>query len=285
MYKSLRVFLGVLMEEFEAEIPIDCLCCTSSSLVAGGYLFNEGVRSGKIYFYGLEGMNIESELATSGTLDIKINEQTLYSANSSDVSAVHLASGSVVRMDTAYVNTCVEICDSNVFASDVEGGVGVYDNGMRFLKAIKVSEAPIWVLKASGKELICGSEDGMLRFIDTRTFSERHRMKRASGITSMYECPEYLYVGSYDECIEIIDKRKYEAVRKVVIGGGVWRICREGGAFYLSCMYEGLKICDDELNVVERFPTNSIAYGLTVKDSKVFFTSFYDRKIYKLERP
>ncbi|AFN83272.1 hypothetical protein EROM_070210 [Encephalitozoon romaleae SJ-2008] len=272
------------MEAFEADIPIDCLCCTSSALVAGGYLFNEGVRSGKIYFYSLESMNIEDEFTTSGTLDIKVSEQTLYSANSSDISAIHLGSRSTIKMETAHINTYVEVYGSNVFVFDVGGRVNVYSKEMTSAKVIKAGDAPIWALKASDKELICGSEDGMLRFVDTRTFSEHHTMKRTSGITSMYEYLEYLYVGSYDECIEIIDKRKYEIIKKVRVGGGIWRICKEGEMFYLSCMYEGLKVCDCDLNVMEKFPTNSIAYGLTVKDSKVFFTSFYDKKIYKFER-
>lgn len=272
------------MEVFETDVPMDCLCCTSSALVAGGYLFNEGVRSGKICFYSLESMGIEGEFTTSGTLDIKINEQTLYSANSSDVSAIHLGSESTTKIATAHINTYVEVYGNGVFVSDVGGRINVYDREMTSAKVIKAGNAPIWVLKASDKELTCGSEDGILRFMDIRTFSEHHRVKRTSGITSIYECLEYLYVGSYDECIEIIDKRKYEIIKKVRVGGGIWRICKEGEMFYLSCMYEGLKICDRDLNVIEKFPTNSIAYGLTVKDSKVFFTSFYDKKIYKLER-
>ncbi|ADM11786.1 uncharacterized protein Eint_070220 [Encephalitozoon intestinalis ATCC 50506] len=270
------------MEEFEAQIPIDCLCCTSSALIAGGYLFHEETRSGKIYFYDLESMEIQDEFETSGTLDIKINAQTLYSANSRDVSAINIGSKSIIKTDTRDINTYLEINGDEVFVSDIGGRVSVYDKDITVRKVVKLGEAPIWVLKGRCKELMCGSEDGELRFVDMRTWSEHHRMKRASGVISIYEHLEYLYVGSYDEHIEIVDKRMYEVVRKVKVGGGVWRIFEKDKTFFLSCMYEGLKVCDGDLNIVKEFPTNSIAYGLASSDKELFFTSFYDKKICKL---
>ncbi|CAD25560.1 hypothetical protein [Encephalitozoon cuniculi GB-M1] len=270
------------MEEFEAPTPIDCLCHTPSVLAAGGYLFDEGVRSGKIHLYSLESMKMLEEFETSGTLDIKIRGQILYSANSGDVSAVHLNGLSSVKINTVDINTYIELVGDKVFVSDVRGRISVYGTEMVLLKTVEVAEAPIWVLKASDKELMYGSEDGSLSFMDIRTWSEHHKMKRASGVTSIYESDEYVYVGAYDECIEVVDKRMYKPVKKAKIGGGVWRICRAKEIFYLSCMYEGVKICDSELKVLKRFPTDSIAYGLTVTSDRVFFASFYDKKIYRL---
>lgn len=268
------------MEEFEAGMPIDSLCHKGSVLVAGGYVLDEGRRSGRVYLYDLESMGELGSIETSGTLDTKVSGDTVYLANSRDVAGMHLGSMETARVGTGDINTYVGVADGMVLVADVGGRIGMYSKEMRHLKDVQAAEAPIWVVEAMGSSVVYGSEDGEVRFVDVRGWSEQSRMSRGSGVTSIYEEGQYVYIGSYDEHVEVVDRRMYEVVRRVQVGGGVWRICGGRQGLYMSCMYEGMKVCNRDLEVVERYATGSIAYGLAVTEHKVFFTSFYDRKIY-----
>lgn len=269
-----------MMEAVETEMPVDCLVCVSSSVVAGGYLFEDGTRTGKTYVYSQEDMSVREEFQTSGTLDIKARGDVLYLANGSDVSSVGLDSNSVCRVDTADVNTYISLGDNRVFVSDVGGSVCVYDGELRVVDSIRVSDSAVWVSEICDKELVSGSEDGGVWFIDTRTMKRYHEMRRESGITSLYRDGDYLLVGSYDEHVEVVDSRCVGVVSRTRVGGGVWRIARRGERFYMACMYEGLKVCDRSLGVLENHLAGSLVYGMSLGEDRLFFASFYDKKIH-----
>lgn len=265
---------------FESEMPIGCLACTSSFLIAGGYSFDCGLRTGKVYLYGKDDMKIRRELPTSGTLDIKVSNDVFYLANSEDIACVSLRNGNSIERGTTGFNTYISLGNDQVFVSDIGGNVKIYDGELNAVETVKAADDPVWVSEIYGKELVSGCEAGSLSFIDTRIGRKHQMMKRECGITSIYMGDGYLYVGSYDEHVEMIDMRNYGIVKRTRIGGGVWKIASRDARFYLSCMYEGMKMCDSNLDVLERYDTESIVYGLALSGDKLFFTSFYDKKIY-----
>lgn len=273
------------MRTFETEMPIDCLVSSSQGLAAGGYSLADGKRTGKIYFYG-EDMRIKGEVETSGTLDMKVGNEVLYAANSRDVCMVALCDGGTATVQTDCINTYVSLADGSVVVSGLDGVVRVFDESLRSMDSIRIGDSPVWVSEVFGGELVSGSEDGSMCFVDVRSGRRHGEMQRGSGITSLHMENDCLYVGSYDEHIEVVDRRNLCVIRKVHVGGGVWRILRIGERFYVACVYEGMKVLNASLDVVEEHKTESIVYALAAarfrmeETDAVLFASFYDRKVH-----
>ncbi|KAH9411901.1 hypothetical protein HK407_02g03460 [Ordospora pajunii] len=272
------------MKSFDSVMPIDCLCITSDVLVAGGYLFTEECRSGGVYLYDLESMHIRNVFGTTGVLDCKVNGEMVFFAGCEEFGTVCLSNSVVDRICTPAINTYVCVDANSVFLCDVLGHVRQFEGyGLVSSGDFAIGEEPIWVVEAYGDGIACGSEDGMLRFVDTRSWTVHQQMKRKSGVTSIYHAGNYAYVGSYDEHIEIVDRRKYDVIRRIYVGGGVWRICYSDGMHFVACMHEGLKVYGDDFSLLKHYATESIAYGLALSHDVIAFTSFYDKKIHKIE--
>ncbi|KAM0671484.1 Diphthine methyltransferase [Ordospora colligata] len=272
------------MKSFDSIMPIDCLCIVDDILIAGGYQFTEASRSGGVYLYDIYSMQIKNEFETTGILDCKKNEEMVFFAGCEEFGAICLKNSAIDKICTPAINTYVCVNSSSVFVCDIMGHIRQFEGyGLVNSRDTIIGEEPIWVVEAYGDSIACGSEDGMLRFIDTRSWSVHQEIKRKSGVTSIYHTENYTYVGSYDEHIEIVDRRKYDIIERKYVGGGVWRICYFDGKYFVACMYEGLKVYGDDFSLLKHYATESIAYGLALSHDMVAFASFYDKKIHKIE--
>jgi diphthine methyl ester acylhydrolase len=267
------------MRTHETGMPIDSLAHGSGVLVAGGYRMEDGVRSGKVFFYDKENV-VQHEVPSSGTLDVKTDGGCVYLANSRDVGVVDLKSRAHAQRATESINTYISIGEGFIAVSNTGGEVSLYGRELEPVRKARVSADPVWVVEAYGREMVSGCEGGSLSFSDARAEGIHRILQRGCGITSVYAMDEYLYVGSYDESIEVLDKRMYGVVRRARVGGGVWRILSAEGHFYVACMHEGAKVFDMDFNLLQRHPTASMVYAMIVHERSLIFTSFYDQKLY-----
>jgi diphthine methyl ester acylhydrolase len=263
----------------DTKVPIDSLASSNEFLIAGGYQIEEGVRSGKVSFYG-RGDSINHELETSGTLDVEVSSGCVYLANSEDVGVVELQSKTHIQRTTESINTYVSAGSDFIAISSLDGSIYLYGKELELMEKMTVSVNPVWVTEVYEGQIVSGCEGGSLSFSDARTGRIHRVLQRGCGVTSIHAMNEYLYVGSYDECIEVIDRRTHKVVSRACIGGGVWRILSIGGCFYVACMYEGLKVFSEDFKILRRYYTASIVYAVAVHGCELAFASFYDQKLY-----
>ena len=150
-----------------------------------------------------------------------------------------------------------------------------------------------WVcefLLESDTTLLSGGDDSRLKMWDIRSGQKSvASYKFDLGVTSVFfPNSEQVYVGSYDDCVHVLDVRKLGSeLCSVNMGGGVWRFRSHEGRSEVSAalMYGGVSVWDTSnwVRRCERKPEGSLAYGLASfkRGSRFFsaFSFFYDRRL------
>ncbi|EPR79362.1 hypothetical protein SLOPH_1743, partial [Spraguea lophii 42_110] len=60
-----------------------------------------------------------------------------------------------------------------------------------------------------------------------------------------------------------------------------WRIKKYKDCFAIASMYDGVKIINNK-NIIKEYKTESMAYGIEIVDDILFYSSFYDKKIFRV---
>lgn len=258
---------------------VDVIVSYNNKRYTGSYEINDGKRTGTIEMF-TNSMDSIRSCITSGTFDIKIHSEYLYACTSNSIIKYDLFLKEIKKSETEYLNTFVSIHQNNLFVCTSIGSIDVYDQDLNLEYSINVSNDILWTNVFYNSYLVCGGEDSILYFVDLNTKDCHKSLQFDQGVTSLLVCDDTLLMGSYDEHIyKIIN---FEIISKHFIGGGVWRIKIFKEMYYISCMYEGIKILTSDFDLLHFFDKGGLVYGMDVFDDVLLMAVFYAKKIYKL---
>jgi len=260
---------------------VDCILESDRGIILCSYSCEDGVRKGKIEHIDVVTMNVIEEISTSGTLDAFYHSGILYAANSQDITA-YKDFKPLNKIETNALNTFVSHGD-NVYVSNILGEISIFDFDLCLITKIHVSKEPIWIVRQYKNYLFFGDESGVCYRYDLDRKEHIVIGDKRKGIIEIFFNENTLLVGSYDNNLEIydIDSLKLLETKKNV--GSLWRIRKYLGFFICACIYDGLKIFDKNFSLLYSYKTDSLCYGLCLKSNFVFFSSFYEKKIFWFE--
>lgn len=259
---------------------VDSICEDSSHIILGSYAYENGERKGAVQFLNKDSRLIELEMGTSGTLDMATSNEMLYAANSSTVE-LYVDLKLKKEYKTAGINTRLDISEF-ITVADTAGRISFYDLELNFKGDCQVSNDTVWAVNTINGRVYIGTEDGTALIYENKTNTVQKIAKRKAGIIDIMELNGLICMSSYDSAIECWDPRTGHVERSFKDVGSVWRMQRRDNQIYSACMYDGFKVFDLEFNKIKEYATNSICYGLAVRDKEVVWSSFYDKTLYFL---
>lgn len=258
------------MERFEANNEIASIIIKDDKIIYGTYHLENNVRSGAIYIYN------EFLTDTSGTFQITKYNKSLITANSQDIMKID---NIIHKIETPHMNTCL-IIDNLLYSTQSNGNISIYNYNLEKQEEYIICKNHIlWCAEKVDNYLLCGCDCGNFIIYDIRT-KNRQAIKRESGIISIYKWNGKIYVGSYDGFLfvydlgfNIISKNKF---------GNVWKMINAGNYLATACMYDGVKIVNDNFDIIKKYDVKSIAYGLDIERDIMVFSDFYEKCYYKV---
>ncbi|KAM0676170.1 hypothetical protein GVAV_000133 [Gurleya vavrai] len=175
-------------------------------------------------------------------------------------------------------NICINL--DVIAVSQEDGNVTLYTLELIKIVEINFCDHILWAVNLHKNFLFVGCDCGMFFVYDLEIKEISKKVKRSSGVTSIFIKNDKIYVGGYDENIFVYDLNSFEEKRKIFIGGGVYKIIGIKNGFGIGCMYEGIKIYDSDFELIQNYKTESIAYAIDYTNEKIAFASFYDKKLY-----
>ncbi|KAF9763280.1 Diphthine methyltransferase [Nosema granulosis] len=275
------------MKIYNLNENVDVIVSYEDAVYFGSYDLEEGNKYGKIIKIRTKDLverdppdlEIDTSTPTTGTFDIIIWGSSLVSANTKDISLYDKDLNLLQNTHTTSYNTFLASDGDFLFVSDGDGYITVYNDNLEKTICSKVSSDTLWVVGVHDGCVYCGGEEGVLYILKKSNLSVIDTINTGCGITSLYFEDGFFLLGSYDEHIYHIEY-DLKIIKKTKIGGGVWRIIKKEHQYVLSCMYEGVKIVDSDLNILSTLETGPLIYSLALIDDYVVFNTFYDRKLY-----
>lgn len=262
---------------------ISTLLFHKDRIYAGGYEY-DNVRHGNIEVYDKD-LCLLMAADTQGTLDIKIFDTFIYVSTSTSIIKYNLNLEKLFEYKTGYMNTFMVIYESFIYVCTAKGTIDVYTLSLNLLYSIKVSNDILWTCAVQNNTIYCGGECGTLFCIKNKQIV--YKIKFTQGITCITIYTDCLLVGSYDEHIYKI--KQDNIVNKYFIGGGIWRVKQYKDLFFISCMYEGIKIINKKFDKILYQTTNNtvsmpediskLVYALDTNENSVIYATFYEKKI------
>ncbi|WUR03132.1 WD40 repeat domain-containing protein [Vairimorpha necatrix] len=265
----------VLVKSFPTSSCVGVILIHQDKIFTGSYDYSSSSRFGNIQLYSSD-MSLIRTQETSGILDLKIHSSFLYAATSNSLLKFNLSLDLLKEVSTPHMNTFIyiNISSSRLYICTSNGSITVYSPDLVFLYSLQVSNDILWTCTLYNSLLLCGGECSTLFFIKDKEVIKK--MKFEQGICSLLVERDIVMVGSYDEHVykifidRIIEKKK--------IGGGIWRIIKKNEKFYMSCMYEGIKILGEK-----NYSKGELVYGIDVNEEYIIYSSFYNKVIYKIK--
>ncbi|KAK6089961.1 hypothetical protein P3W45_001007 [Vairimorpha bombi] len=258
---------------------VDVIIYHDNKVYTGSYEINDGMRTGTIEMF-TNSMDLIRSCITSGTFDIKIHSKSLYACTSNSIIKYDLLLNEISKQETDFLNTFVSIHENYLFVCTSKGSIDVYNQDLNFEYSFSISSDILWTNIFYKSFLVCGGEDSILYFVDLKSKSIHKSLQFDQGVTSLAVCDKILLMGSYDEHIYKINN--FEILSRHFIGGGVWRIKIFKELYYISCMYEGVKVLTSNFDLLHVFDIGDLVYGMDVFDDVLLIAVFYSKKIYKL---
>lgn len=268
------------MKSYKLSENVDVIVSLKEYLFLGSYDLRDGGKSGTIRKVEFSDTLQEiKSVMTSGTFDLKIRGNNILAANSKDVTIFDEDLKVVRSTSTGTYNTFITQNESFIIISDGDGDITVYNKELEKTKQLRVSQDTLWVVEIHKDLIYCGGEDGILYILDLQDMSVKESIQIGCGITSLYFDDNFFLVGSYDENIYKFSY-DFKILQTSKIGGGVWRILKKESNYVVSCMYDGVKILNDQFKQLETYEKGPLIYSLALVSGAIIFNSFYDRKLY-----
>lgn len=269
------------MKCFDLKENVDVIISLNEYFFLGSYDLKDGEKKGSIRKLRLSNLDLQdtSSVMTSGTFDLKARGSNILSANTKDITIYDKDLKVIKYIPTDTYNTFISQNDSLICISDGDGYVTFYDENFDIISKLKISKDILWVVEVHGDYVYCGGEDGVLYIIDLKTYSLQNTLLIGCGITSLYFENDFFLLGSYDENIYKISY-DLEIKQTTKVGGGVWRIRKKEENHVVSCMYDGVKILNGELQVLKTYEKVPLIYSLALYNDFIIFNSFYEKKLY-----
>lgn len=264
------------------ELPVDCILAIDEEIAICSYSLCNGIRKGKIQIIDPTDMMVRKEVSTSGTLDAIYSDGILYTANSQDITSY---SNLKIKkqLKTEAINTYIHR-DDNIYVANTNGEILVLDYELTLLNKINITKNPIWIIKKFENYLFFGDEAGFCYRYDLENNICCCFGDQRDGIIYIFFENDNVIISSYDSQIYIFNVFTLELneIKKNV--GALWRIHKYENHFYCSAIYDGLKIFDQKFNLIRSYKTESICYAIFLNLNKIFFSSFYDCKVFLAEK-
>lgn len=269
-----------MIKKYPVNSQIDTICIHNNLIFTGSYKIENEIRSGSIEIYNLD-FELKNYTYTSGTFDIKILNDFLYVALSNSVSKFNLNLDLIVLNSTPHLNTSIHITDK-VYVTTSIGSIEAYDLNLNKLFNIIISNDILWSVTVYKNLLYCGGEDLSLYCIDLKNNNIIKKIKFEHGITCFF-IEDGLYIGNYGDHIY---KYNFDLTCcvKYFIGSSSWKIVKYNSQYFISCMYDGVKIFNDLFELCHKYEVGDLIYGIDVCDSGIFFAQFYEKIIFKLTK-
>ncbi|EOB14488.1 hypothetical protein NBO_27g0045 [Nosema bombycis CQ1] len=271
---------------FNLKNNVDTIISLGDHVYLGSYDLLDNEKSGTIhkikysaFFERGNNLVYQKSVRTTGTFDLNNFGTLIVAANSKDLTLFDEDLNEIKKIRTKTFNTKISIKDNLIVVSNGLGNINIYDKELDLIKNLKLSEDILWIVEAHDKFVYCGGEDCNLYVLNIDDLSIKYQIKFNEGITSLCFENDHFLVGSYDQNIYKINYNG-QIFNKKYIGGGVWRIEKMGADYVVSCMYEGCKILDNQLDVIKTYQSEPLIYSLAVINGKIFFNSFYERVLY-----
>lgn len=260
------------MNRIVTEQEVSSIIFSNDDIIFGTYHLENEMKTGQIY------KNNHLICETSGTFQIIETGNSIYSVNNKDIMKI---SEKVLKIDTDNINTSI-YNDVNIFISQSGGSILILDQNFNIQKNIKLcSDHIIWIVKKYDDFLLAGCDCG--NFIIYNLKNETKKIiKRNSGVISIHKKNNYFLVGSYDGFLNIYNN-DFEEVNKLPLGN-VWRIIDIEDNLGLACMYDGVKLIDQNYEIIKTFETKNIAYGIDYDKNRLVFSDFYEKCYYSIEK-
>ncbi len=261
--------------------PVDSIIDCDDYIAICSYNYIDGKRNGLVQLINKNTKEITAEFPTSGTFCGAYKDGKIYTADSNHIS-MFTKNKMIKKLPSTEINTYIEL-DDNILVTDIKGYLNFYDYDLNFIKNLKISDDPLWVCKTIKGKVYIGCENGYAYVYDLKNHTIKNFGEKRYGILYFLEDKGRLYVTSYDDNIVVYEIETLKEISTIKKIGSVWNLIKKNEKFYCACMYDGLKIYDNNWSLLDHYPTNSICYGLCLDENYVYWSSFYDRCIfYKL---
>lgn len=258
--------------------PIDCIVETDNAMVLCSYEHSNGDREGKLQFVDKDTMEVKFEVPTSGTLHALYQDGRVYCADSRAIVALQ-DRRVIARLETESLSTYVSGGD-HIYVANTSGEIRVLDADLRLVERINVSSEPVWVAKQFRSYLYLGDESGCCYRFSRDSGTHAQIGKKRLGILDIFFDNESILISSYDNNLEIYCLNTLELRETKKQTGSLWKIEKVGNVFVCACTYEGMKVFDEDFNLLRTYRTSSICYGLCIASGRVFWSSFYDNTVF-----
>jgi WD40 repeat protein len=216
----------------------------------------------------------------AGVLDTKLINHNLISC-CSDGSLIY-CNNQKISSRLQVSPSCLSYLDwnsQNIFISGLDGNLHIVDLATQKISSFKLNPYEIWFVSCTQNEIYVPLSIGKILIRDMRTdLCENVLQVHDEEISSILINDDFVYTGSFDGKICVTDRRMMKIIRKIQVGGGVWRMCLRGDGIITANMDEGFKFTTPRNQQV--IPTASLAYSLThYTENQYLGCSFYDSKL------
>ncbi|KAL6122864.1 hypothetical protein NUSPORA_00125 [Nucleospora cyclopteri] len=273
------------MDYLQLDQPIDTIVEFNNKIVAGSYNYDSEMqqRSGFLYIIDPIKNIVTDKIPTSGTLSLFSTKYKLYAANVKEIQIYDCNCKLISQYATKPLNTYVFV-NNYIYVTNVDGELLIFDLKLQLLKTVKISKESIWIVKEIGCFIYIGTETGFLYKLNVNNIKNKDECEdklvqigeKREGIIEIFDQNKSILISSYDDHTEVISKENSNKIKT----GSLWKILHYNGYFYCAAMYEGLKIFDNDLNMIKTIKTDSICYGILIENNYIYFSSFYENRIY-----
>jgi WD40 repeat protein len=279
-------------------------------ILAACYHLENQIKTGSLHLLSTSNELLFTTSLNYGVLDIKQSGTLLYSTNSnSSFSTFEFKSDKHTISETNNIiieskdkqNTCntLDLNKNLALLAMNDGYFHLYDlTSGTFTESKQAHSYGLWsCMFYDDNTFLTGSEDSLLKLWDLRDNSSCKVNKTHSASVNTIQkslLNDYqLLTGSYDECLRVIDIRKFEDVVFKHKECTIWdfkQVVWDGKLhLFTTCVYDGFKVFELDgdfsgVNVIKGPGLHeSIVYGVDVKEMEkdvlVLSCSFYDNRV------
>ncbi|KAM0681536.1 hypothetical protein GINT2_000049 [Glugoides intestinalis] len=269
----------MLTRSINLEFPIDFILETKEGIVACGYKHVSTGRTGALYLLSKDKLEIIRMVRTSGTLQAFYKNDKIYTANVSDITVFSEKLDIISIKQIPTFSTCIFVASDEVYVGDTNGNIYIFDDNLNIKSMLKLTKEPIWVIKCFENILYLGDESGVYIKYDLEEHIIKQQGKRKEGIIDIFLYNKILWISSYDENLIGYDEKTFEELKYIDKTGTLWRSFEKNEKIISSCIYDGVKIFDNEFNLIHHIETESICYAICSTTDKLIWAPFYSNSI------
>ena len=264
---------------------------------SASYIFENSVKSGFVIK-----QKILSDSPTNNLSEIKRTKISasfhlleyksfIFSFNVDDITVLNTDLEVITIYKTDSSNIFAVLKDDHLIISTENGEILILNlekfqenNILSVDHKIKITDFIIWSLEIVNDILYIGEDSGILHSFDYKSFLKTKNIKTTLkeifkeeiGITYIKKIDEKILIASYSNLFELKDGKIIK-----IDNFGFWRILKYKN-FFIIAAGESLKILGRNFEMIKTINLKSHCYGLAIVENTVFFSSFYENKIFSI---